>query len=123
MKKRFAGLGDIPHIPSVVDPAAPWQPPADGLSETTIESEPVFRGNFLQINRDVARLPDGKTSTREYVLHPGASAMIAVADDERILVERQFRYAASSIRARRRSRRPDANCSRKPATKRGAGPS
>lgn len=97
MKKRFAGPGDIPHIPSVVDPAAPWQPPADGLSETTIGSEPVFRGNFLRINRDVARLPDGKTSTREYVLHPGASAMIAVADDERILVERQFRYAMGRV--------------------------
>ena len=97
MTKRFAGPGAAPHVPRAVDPAAPWTPPADGLTETTIGSEPVFRGNFLEINRDVARLPDGRTSTREYVLHPGASAMIAVADDERILVERQFRYAMGRV--------------------------
>ena len=80
-----------------MDPAAPWAAPADGLTETTIQTDPVFRGNFLAVNRDVARLPDGSTSTREYVLHPGASAMIAIADDERILIERQFRYSMGRV--------------------------
>lgn len=94
---RFLGPGGEPHIPLAVDPAAPWSPPADGLTETTVESEAIFRGRFLAINRDVARLPDGGTSSREYVLHPGASAMVALADDERILIERQFRYAMGRV--------------------------
>lgn len=94
---RFTGVAGTPNLPRAVDPAAPWTPPADGLSETTIGTDPVFRGNFLAVNRDVARLPDGSTSTREYVLHPGASAMIPIADDERILVERQFRYAMNRV--------------------------
>ncbi len=80
-----------------MDPAAPWAAPGDGLTETTIQTDLVFRGNFLAVNRDVARLPDGSTSTREYVLHPGASAMIAIADDERILIERQFRYSMGRV--------------------------
>lgn len=95
--RRFLGMGAAPYVPTAVSPSAPWTPPADGLSETTIQSDPVFRGNFLKINRDVARLPDGSTSTREYVLHPGASAMIAIADDERILIERQFRYSMGRV--------------------------
>lgn len=95
--RRFAGPGPIPHRPVVVDPAAPWQAPADRLSETTIGSDGVFRGRFLAVNCDVARLPDGSTSSREYVLHPGASAMIPIAEDERILVERQFRYAMGRV--------------------------
>jgi ADP-ribose pyrophosphatase len=75
----------------------PFVPPADGLSETTVSSELVFSGNFLRIKRDVARLPDGSTSTREFVVHPGAAAMIPIGDDERILVERQYRYSMGRI--------------------------
>ncbi len=95
--RRFAGVAAAINAPSVVAPDAPWTAPADRLSETTIGSEAVFRGNFLAVNRDVARLPDGSTSTREYVLHPGASAMVPIADDERILIERQFRYAMGRV--------------------------
>ena len=95
--RRFAGVAAAINAPSVVAPDAPWTAPADRLSETTIGSEAVFRGNFLAVNRDVARLPDGSTSTREFVLHPGASAMVPIADDERILIERQFRYAMGRV--------------------------
>ena len=38
------------------------------------------------------RLPDGAQAAREYVRHPGAVAMVALFEDGRVLLERQFRY-------------------------------
>ncbi|MGD9943992.1 MAG: NUDIX domain-containing protein [Burkholderiaceae bacterium] len=62
------------------------------LSESPIDSTLVYEGSFLRVRRDQVRLPDGSTSTREYILHPGAAAMVPIFPDQRILVERQFRY-------------------------------
>lgn len=71
--------------------------PADGLSETTLEQAVVFEGRFLRVRRDLARLPDGSSATREFVLHPGAAAMVPIDSDDRILIERQFRYAMGAV--------------------------
>jgi ADP-ribose pyrophosphatase len=38
------------------------------------------------------RLPDGNVALREYLTHPGAVAIVAILDDGRILLERQYRY-------------------------------
>ena len=46
------------------------------LTEITVESCRAYDGHFLKINRDRVRLPDGKESQREYVVHPGAVAII-----------------------------------------------
>ncbi|HEY0879524.1 MAG TPA: NUDIX hydrolase [Zeimonas sp.] len=62
------------------------------LRETTIESQVVYDGTFLQMRRDRVRLPNGRESAREFIVHPGAATMIPIFPDERILVERQFRY-------------------------------
>ena len=67
------------------------------MIETTLERETVYEGKFLKVRRDLARLPDGSTATREFVVHPGAAAMVPIGADERILVERQFRYAMNAI--------------------------
>lgn len=67
------------------------------MTETTLERQTVFEGKFLKVRRDLARLPDGTTATREFVVHPGAAAMVPIGSDERILVERQFRYAMGAM--------------------------
>jgi ADP-ribose pyrophosphatase len=38
------------------------------------------------------RLPDGTEGAREYIRHPGAVAIVALFEDGRVLLERQFRY-------------------------------
>ncbi|HVL55705.1 MAG TPA: NUDIX hydrolase [Burkholderiaceae bacterium] len=63
------------------------------LDETTVSSTVVFSGDFLKIRRDIAALPNGLHARREYVVHPGAAAMVPLAEDGRILVERQYRYS------------------------------
>lgn len=66
------------------------QPPH--LKETTLQSETVFRGHFLHACRDTVRLPDGRETTREYVVHPGAVMVVPLLDDGRVVLERQYRY-------------------------------
>lgn len=62
------------------------------LSETPLESETVFKGRLMHVKRDRVRLPDGRESTREYILHPGAVVVIPVFENGDLLLERQHRY-------------------------------
>jgi len=52
----------------------------------------VFDGKLLKVHRDTVRLPDGSQGHREYIRHPGAVAIVALFDDGKVLLERQFRY-------------------------------
>ncbi|MDP2805955.1 MAG: NUDIX hydrolase [Gallionellaceae bacterium] len=63
------------------------------LQETQIETELVYEGNFIQVHIDKVSLPDGSISSREYLKHPGAVAVIALLDNGNLIMERQFRYA------------------------------
>jgi ADP-ribose pyrophosphatase len=53
----------------------------------------VFRGKLLQVRRDLVRLPDGVSTDREYIEHPGAVMIIALLDSGELVMERQYRYA------------------------------
>jgi ADP-ribose pyrophosphatase len=64
----------------------------DHLREHPTSSEDVYSGKFLHLKKDMVRLPDGNTTYREYLIHPGAVAIMPVLSDGRILLERQFRY-------------------------------
>jgi len=62
------------------------------LTETTIRSDQVYDGVLLDVRRDEVRLPDGETSGREWIKHPGAAAVVPVDDEGRVVLLRQFRY-------------------------------
>jgi ADP-ribose pyrophosphatase len=62
------------------------------LAEKKISGEGVYDGIFLKMKRDTVSLPDGQYAVREYLEHPGAVAILAVLDDGRVLLERQYRY-------------------------------
>ena len=72
------------------------KPPAHAgdahLREETLVSEQVYQGRFLDVRRDQVRLPDGKTTQREYIRHPGAVMVVPLLDDGRIVIERQWRH-------------------------------
>lgn len=63
------------------------------LKETCLNSEVVYAGSFISVRKDSARMPDGSISTREYITHPGAVAILALLDNGNLVMERQFRYA------------------------------
>ena len=70
--------------------------PERDLTEHTVETKSVYRGRLLHVREDLVRLPDGSSSRREYIVHPGAAVMLAMPDAQSVLMERQYRYALRS---------------------------
>ena len=62
------------------------------LRETPVEPAQAWHGAFLDVRRDLISLPDGSTTHREYIVHPGAVMVVPILDDGRLVVERQWRY-------------------------------
>jgi ADP-ribose pyrophosphatase len=62
------------------------------LTESQLSSQQLVDGVLLKAFRDEVRLPDGGTSVREWIDHPGASAIVPIFPDGRTLLVRQFRY-------------------------------
>ena len=77
--------------------AAPVAPQDQHLVEHTLEQTEVLKGSFLHAFRDKVRLPNGDTSVREYVIHPGAVMVIAILDDGRLVMGRQYRYPMQQV--------------------------
>jgi ADP-ribose pyrophosphatase len=67
------------------------------LVEHTVDHVELFKGHFLHAFRDTVRLPSGDTATREFVIHPGAVMIIAMHDDGRLVMERQYRYPVQQV--------------------------
>ena len=64
--------------------------------EITIDSERIYEGAILNLRRDTVTVKNGKTAYREIIEHNGAVALIAVTDDEKIIMVRQYRKACES---------------------------
>jgi ADP-ribose pyrophosphatase len=65
---------------------------APDLTEKPLSSDHLIDGHLLSAYRDDVRLPDGGTSVREWIDHPGASAIVPLFEDGRTVLVRQFRY-------------------------------
>jgi len=64
------------------------------LKEQKISSEMIYRGKILNLRVDTVRLPNGNQSRREVVEYSGAVAIVALVNDDEVLMVRQFRYPA-----------------------------
>jgi 8-oxo-dGDP phosphatase len=53
-------------------------------------------GKVVTLRRDSVQLPDGKVVGREVVEHPGAVAVVAIDDQDRVLMIRQYRHPAGA---------------------------
>jgi len=67
------------------------------LREVELSSELAYEGYFLKLRRDRVRMPDGSEHGREYIVHPGAAAMLPLLPDGQVIVVRQFRYALRDV--------------------------
>jgi len=54
----------------------------------------VFTGRVLTLNLEQVRLPNGRVAELEIAHHPGGAAVVALDDDNRVCLLRQFRHAA-----------------------------
>ena len=62
-----------------------------------LSSEKIFTGRVFGVRRDQLIEPTGVRTTREIVAHPGSVVVLPVFDDGKILIIRQYRYAAGQF--------------------------
>jgi ADP-ribose pyrophosphatase len=68
---------------SLTDVAASWP---------VIRSDRKFDGAIVSIREDEIEAPDGSRHTRDVIEHQGAVAVVAVDDEDNVLVLRQYRH-------------------------------
>lgn len=61
------------------------------FEEKTIKTEKIFDGRIISLQVDDVTLPNGETSKREIVKHPGAVAIIGITEERKILFVKQYR--------------------------------
>lgn len=64
----------------------------EDFTERFVSGEEVFSGRLLKVRRDTVRMPDGAHTTREYIRHPGAVAILPFTAGGGVILERQYRY-------------------------------
>jgi len=62
------------------------------LTETQVSSRDIFKGYILDVKVDEIRQPDGNIGTRELIRHIGAVCVVPVTDDNKVIMENQYRY-------------------------------
>ena len=67
------------------------------LTEKTLSQTTPFQGRLLRLRVDEALLPDGTTAGREVVEHPGGVGVLALTEDRKVLLVRQYRYPYGEI--------------------------
>lgn len=82
-------MSDMIHTPSTDELAS--------LREVRVSSEDIFDGVILHVKKDTVRLPNGNLTGREIIRHIGAVCVIPVTDDNRVIVERQYRYPYDTV--------------------------
>jgi len=65
------------------------------LKEKTIKTKIAHKGTYLTLNSDEVLLPNGNTSTREWIKHPGAVCCVPILPNGKIVLIRQYRYAVN----------------------------
>ncbi|MCA6096302.1 NUDIX hydrolase [Streptomyces sp. SCA3-4] len=70
------------HAP-IQDTAEEWQ-----VNATTMP----FTGNKTSVRTDDVVMPDGTVVTRDYQVHPGSVAVLALDDQDRVIVLNQYRH-------------------------------
>lgn len=68
-----------------------------GLLESTVATETVYQGDFLNVQKTSVRLPNGEFSTREHIKHVGAVMVIPLFDNNDVLLVRQYRYPLQQV--------------------------
>ncbi|WP_352404845.1 NUDIX hydrolase [Sporanaerobacter acetigenes] len=63
------------------------------FEEKTMKTEKIYEGKMLNLRIDTVELPDKKYSKREIVEHPGAVAIVALTNQDEIVLVKQYRKA------------------------------
>lgn len=70
---------------------------ANDFTETQVSSKDIFKGFILDVKVDEIRQPDGNIGTRELIRHIGAVCIVPVTDDNKVIMENQYRYPIAQL--------------------------
>lgn len=59
---------------------------------SVVSSEPHYAGWVIAVRTDEVRMPSGEIVRRDVISHPGAVAVVALDDDQRVVMVRQYRH-------------------------------
>lgn len=57
-----------------------------------VESRHRFSGHVFKVITDTVKMPRDEVADRDYVVHPGSVAVLALDDHDRVLMIRQYRH-------------------------------
>lgn len=67
------------------------------LAEHPLTEDVAWTGRIFNVDRLRVQLPDGRNAIRDVVRHPGAVAVVALTDEGRICLVRQYRTALGRV--------------------------
>lgn len=62
------------------------------LTEKQLSKEYIFKGKIINLRKDEALLPNGKTAFREVVEHNGGVTVVPLTENSEVIMVEQFRY-------------------------------
>lgn len=62
------------------------------LTETKLDSKPIYDGNIIKVSVDHVSLPNGESAEREVVRHNGGVCVLAVTAENKVVLVKQYRY-------------------------------
>lgn len=65
--------------------------------EITEKSQEIYKGKYISLRRDEVTVSNGRKTIREVVGHPGAVAIVPITKNRKIILVRQYRYAAEKV--------------------------
>jgi ADP-ribose pyrophosphatase len=72
-------------------------PRDDALAEHVLDEQAAWKGRIFTVDRLDVALPDGRKAVRDVVRHCGAVAIVALTEDGRICLVRQYRTALGRV--------------------------
>lgn len=61
------------------------------FEEKTISSQEIFKGKIVNLKVDMVAMPDGSLAERELVGHPGGVGVVALTENQEIILVKQYR--------------------------------
>ena len=69
------------------------------LTEQLLSRREIYHGRIIDVQVDTVSLPNGNTSTREVVRHPGGVGILALDDEDCAVLVEQYRYVFGRVMA------------------------
>ncbi|TMR09522.1 NUDIX hydrolase [Nonomuraea turkmeniaca] len=62
-----------------------------------VETKERFSGRVIRVVTDTVEMPRDEVADRDYVVHPGSVAVLALDDQDRVLMIRQYRHPTRQL--------------------------